>query len=482
MATARIPMTPAAGGKQSLGEAALWRAFFDSPDIAISVMRPDADGHFRLTDVNLAGGRFLRQSPNEIVGQSVTEVMPGDTGIFAEERLRFCYETGQPQSYERSVDLPEGRRSWTTNLIPVLDDAGNVEAVIGTGRIIPGEMDPVEIDQRNKALVDVLRSTAPGLVYVYDPVNRRSIFNGGGALGYKPHEIEEMQDPVFKLTHPDDFEIAEAHFRELLALPDGQVSVVEIRVRHKDGNYRHLACHDRVLDRRDDGSFTIFGVADDVTNLKQEVQSLSDRLSTAQMDERRLIAQELHDSAGQHVVAAELALLGAQAKNPEIAKDASLSRALDDVMDCLKDAEREIRVLSYLMHPPQIDSQGLATVMRSFAMGFGGRAGVSVDVSVDEKVNRAPGHFAMPLLRVLQEALTNVHRHSKATSVFVKLDVTDAHVELTISDDGQGLDPCVDEHGIGLRGMRERIERLGGTFRIESSNGTTVTATVPLVG
>lgn len=155
-------------------------------------------------------------------------------------------------------------------------------------------------------------------------------------------------------------------------------------------------------------------------------------------------------------------------------------------MDCLKDAEREIRVLSYLLHPPAIASQGLATVLRNFALGFGGRAGVMVDVSIDRKVNSAPNHLAIPLLRVCQEALTNVHRHAHATKVSVKLEVSETSIELSIADDGIGMKAQsrgrAGQVGVGLSGMKERMDRLGGSLAIAHDNGTTLAATLPLLG
>ena len=474
MRTSNIIELRGAANDAGLSLSDLWRAFLSNPDIALAAVRPDVGGEFRVVEVNDAGRIFLRGQPEEAVGKTVKEAALDEIGGFLEARLRVCVETGRPQSYERSVDLPDGRQSWTTNLLPVTDRNGRIEAIIAMSRLIPPHMDAAGIDERNRSLIEGLSSTAPGILYLYDPHSMRANFVGGqveALLGYKAHELEEMPNPLAQLVHPDDLSWVAGHIANVVVNPCDQVSVFECRVRQKSGEYRLLACHNRVLDRSADGhARTLIGIANDVTDqehLRKEVETLTSRLSNVQMEERRLIAQELHDSAGQYIVAAELALMGAQETAPELSRDRRVSRALGEVMDCLKDAEREIRVLSYLLHPPAISSQGLATVLRNFAEGFGGRAGITVDVSVDRKVNTAPNQLAVPLLRICQEALTNVHRHAKASAVAVKLDVRDGTIDLTISDDGVGFDPADESvvRGIGSQACGSASRASAGPLR-----------------
>ena len=468
----------------------VWRAFLSVPDIAVVVLRAEPDGQLRIIESNAAAQMYSTCPWHEAHGRTLDEIAIPEVRDYLASKVRIALETGEAQNYERAVDLPEGRVAWAANVIPVPTSCGSIREVVCTARPIPQAMHATGIEKRNRALVEGLNSTAPGLIYLYDPVARRANFVGGQVerlLGYKAYELEEMADPLVALIHPEDLSWVVKHIGEVVAHPCNKVSVFECRVRQRDGEYRLLACHNRVLDRSPDGlARTLIGVANDVTEqdqLKHEVELLADRLSSAQMDERRLIAQELHDSAGQYVVAAELALLGAHERLPELSKNPGVRQALGDVMDCLKDAEREIRVLSYLLHPPAIANQGLATVLTNFALGFGGRAGVSIDVSIDKKVNAVPNHLAIPLLRVCQEALTNVHRHAKASSVKVKLDVADSAIELEICDDGVGFSPRDAQGGfalgIGLSGMRERIERLGGSLHIDGDRGTCLKARIP---
>ena len=489
MQTAHIIEFMAARGRSLAEFEDIWRAFLTVPDITIVVLRLDDDGQLRIVEANEAAQMYSTCPWYEAAGRTLDEVGIPEIRDFLASKVRLAIATGEAQNYERAVDLPHGRVAWAANVIPVKPQNGPIREAFAMARPIPQEMHASGIEERNRALVDGLNTTAPGLIYLYDPVARRANYVGGQVerlLGYKAYELEEMGDPLVALIHPEDLSWVASHVAEVVANPCNKVSVFECRVRQRNGDYRLLSCHNRVLDRSPDGSArTLIGVANDVTEqdqLKHQVELLSDRLSSAQMDERRLIAQELHDSAGQYVVAAELALLGAQERAPELGKNPGVRRALGEVMDCLKDAEREIRVLSYLLHPPAIANQGLATVLSNFALGFGGRAGVSVDVSIDKKVNAAPNHLAIPLLRVCQEALTNVHRHAKATSVNVRLDVAESSIELEICDDGVGFAPkgSTSAFGIGLAGMRERLERLGGSLQIDSDRGTCLKVMIPL--
>jgi two-component system NarL family sensor kinase len=154
--------------------------------------------------------------------------------------------------------------------------------------------------------------------------------------------------------------------------------------------------------------------------------------------------------------------------------------AMDDAAQCLADAQREISVLSFLLHPPHLRSKGLAEALETFATGFGRRAGLKVEVDVGADASKIDDDTAVNLFRVCQEALTNVYRHASAHKVKVRLEVGEA-IRLTVKDDGIGFAEAEpDILGVGLPGMRERMTRLGGQVRISADpGGTTLTATIP---
>jgi two-component system, NarL family, sensor kinase len=164
-----------------------------------------------------------------------------------------------------------------------------------------------------------------------------------------------------------------------------------------------------------------------------------------------------------------------------------LHRALKDLEALTEEALQEIRTTSYLLHPPTLDEAGFSSAARWFVEGFTKRSGIPVGCEIPDDGERLPDAVELVLFRVLQESLTNVHRHSEATAATVKFVVGDHHVELQVSDNGHGVSP---EHvksilesgvtGVGIAGMQERVRELGGQFVIRSaSTGTNIRVILP---
>jgi len=202
-----------------------------------------------------------------------------------------------------------------------------------------------------------------------------------------------------------------------------------------------------------------------------------------QMEERRRIAEDLHDSTAQHLTAAELALGMIEASRGGDEAPA-IAIALGDARHSIREAKKEIRLLSYLLHPPGVSGTRLSEAVRTFVLGFGARAGLETDVRIPPQRNEVTDEIAVACFRVCQEALANVHRHARATGIVVALDVSETAVTLEVADNGRGLGlPGADfgaSMGVGIPAMRERMERLGGSVRLErAAQGTKVIATVP---
>jgi two-component system NarL family sensor kinase len=156
-----------------------------------------------------------------------------------------------------------------------------------------------------------------------------------------------------------------------------------------------------------------------------------------------------------------------------------LIEALDDARHSLQVAQREVRMLSYLLHPPEIVSEGLSEAIRNFARGFAKRSGHYVEVHVDPAADTIGDDVSLNLFRACQEALTNVYRHAEASQALILLEVDESEVRLEVTDDGRGVDPA-QTLGVGLSGMQERMKRLGGDARISSGpSGTTLLVSVP---
>jgi len=220
------------------------------------------------------------------------------------------------------------------------------------------------------------------------------------------------------------------------------------------------------------------------------LRHMSGHLLRAQDDEDRRIARELHDSIGQYLTALKIDLFRlAGSKSDSTYSGAMhhnyLSKCLRLVDICLN----ETRTLSHLLHPPLLEEAGLTSAMRSYIDGFTKRSGVQVKCILPQGRIRLPHGVELALFRTLQEALTNVYRHSGSRTVAIRLASGRDRVVLRICDRGRGMDPAIVREfqergtgvGIGLTGIRERMTELGGDLNIRSSeDGTTLNATIPL--
>lgn len=214
------------------------------------------------------------------------------------------------------------------------------------------------------------------------------------------------------------------------------------------------------------------------------LRHLSAKLMRSQDEERRRIARNLHDSLGQYLTSIKLnleSLRGSDAPN----KDEVLSATLESVERAIS----ETRTLSCLLHPPLLDEVGFSSAARWCSDEFAKRSGIQVELELPDGIDRLPELVRITLFRILQESLTNVHRHSGSPSVEVRLKISNHEAVLTVKDFGRGvpaeLIQCSQangkQFGVGLSGMRERVNDIGGTFEIQSSgNGTLITVSIPL--
>jgi len=220
-------------------------------------------------------------------------------------------------------------------------------------------------------------------------------------------------------------------------------------------------------------------------NVEFAYRRLSSRLLRIQDEERRRIAREMHDSLGQYLTALKINL-EVSASCPEAQKAELLAECVQLANSCLT----ETRTLSHLLHPPLLDEAGLSSAARWYVTGFAERSGIKVHLDMSPDFARLPLPVETALFRVLQEGLTNIHRHSHSPAADIHLRVSDGHVNLEIRDYGKGIPAHILQRfrqsgttGVGLAGMRERIFELGGQLEIRAEEqGTTISATIPVHG
>ena len=223
----------------------------------------------------------------------------------------------------------------------------------------------------------------------------------------------------------------------------------------------------------------------DLDVVNQNLRDLSARLLQMQDEERRRIARELHDSVGQMLAALGMNLSAVRNDIDHLARTAA---TLTDSESLVQEMVTEVRTISHLLHPPLLDEAGLSSALRWYVDGFSQRSGIRVDLDMPDNFERLPVELETAIFRVVQECLTNIHRHSGSPTAKIRLRQRDHEAVVDIEDKGRGIPPHKLEQmaaagapGVGVRGMQERLRQLGGKLDIESnSGGTRVKVRLPL--
>ncbi|MGH9353350.1 MAG: PAS domain S-box protein [Terriglobia bacterium] len=231
-------------------------------------------------------------------------------------------------------------------------------------------------------------------------------------------------------------------------------------------------------------------VTRDMTHERQHEESLrklTGQLLSLQDQERRRLARELHDSTSQALAALAINLSLLQNCGVGI-HDSNTAKVLSESQGLANQAAQEIRNLSHLLHPPDLDLVGLVCAIRWFVQRFIQRSGIQVDLYLPEGCLRLPQDVEIALFRIMQEALANVQRHSGSPTAAIRLEIRETGVVMKIEDQGRGISPAILQTrertaanvGIGVAGMEERVRQLGGRLKIDSGNqGTAITVSIP---
>jgi len=305
-------------------------------------------------------------------------------------------------------------------------------------------------------------------------------------LGYNQTELARMAFTQY--THPDDAQADSCLFTELVEGKRDQCQLDKRFCRKGGEVVWGLLTASLVRNQNGEPQYVV-AMVEDITTRKRATEALrqlSGRLLRLQDEERRRIARELHDSTAQSLSALSMSL----SKVRDLASDLNArGRAhLSESLELAEKSSREIRTLSYLLHPPLLDELGLASALQWFIDGYTQRTGIDVDLELPPEVVRLPGDIELALYRVVQEGLTNIHLHSGSKEAQICLKCLPDQVVLTVADQGRGLPPNLLQRGgqrgakvgVGISGMRERIRQLGGQFEIDTGGkGTTLRAIVP---
>jgi PAS domain S-box-containing protein len=355
-------------------------------------------------------------------------------------------------------------------------------------------------EQRFRLFVEAVQEYA---IFTLDAEGRVRSWNTG-AQRIKGYKASEILGAHFSCFYPEEDLQAGKPQRELeIAARDGRVEDEGWRLR-KDGS-RFWA--NVVITALKDDTGNVLGftkVTRDVTERMQaqralqeseqrlqdserSLRRLSHRLLRTQDEERRRIGRDLHDSVGQYLSGLKIkvdSLVSAAARN-HTGDAEELKECAQLIADCLA----EVRTISYLLYPPMLEEMGLKSAIGWYLEGFTKRSGIKTSLEILPDFRRLPAEVELALFRVLQESLTNIHRHSGSGTANIRLQVNGS-VILEVSDQGKGTQlrdfegsdrDWTGALGVGVRGMRERMRQVGGTLELSSTaEGTTVKATIPI--
>jgi len=460
--------------------------------------------HMNSPGLTMVGAR----SAEEVVGKSVYDLIaPEDRDRFKAFNESIC-RGGQGSLQFEIVGLDGKRRHMETHAAPLRNPDETLVHLAITADI--SERKHAEellrtSEERFRALVtassDVVYRMSPDWSEMRELDGRGFIADTG-----KP-----TRDWLNQYIHPDDQPLILRTIRE--AVRTKSVFEHEHHVRRMDGTLGWMYSRAVPLLNISGEILEWFGAASDVTARKEaednfrklartldaevrartreleeqsnRVRQLSRRLLRSQDEERRHIARELHDSVGQTLTVLDINLeLFMQEAGY---KSSDVPSKIEEIQKTVQQLHREIRTTSYLLHPPLLDESGLYSAISLYLQGLRERSGLEVRFEISEQFGRLPSELELVIFRLVQESLTNIHRHSESKTASIRIDRESNQIALDIRDQGKGMSSermaeiQSGRSGVGIAGMRERLRQFEGTMNIESdSSGTRIFATIPL--
>jgi PAS domain S-box-containing protein len=437
----------------------------------------DCDGVFTLLEGKVH--TFLGEGARGRIGRSVFETF-ADVPAVAE----CCQRVLAGEEFDQVVTV-DGR-SYETQYAPLRDESGRIIGACGLSLDVTARIGVEaalrESEDKFKRIFEssldavTINDVSDGkYLEVNDEFTSLTGFAREEVVGRTPAELGIWSSPA-------DFSGIRRQLRD-----HGLVRNVEILFRMKDGTMRWALFSAVLLSIG--GQTRLLSFVRDITDRRRteaEVRELSGRLLQLQDRERRRIALELHDSTAQTLAA--LAMNLALVKKSEDVLDNGAKRGLAAAIALADQCSQEIRTLSYLLHPPLLDEMGLSSALRAYTEGFAQRSGIELSCELPSEVDRLPREVETTLFRIAQEGLTNIHRHSGSRKARIRLRRDDTHAMLEIRDYGRGIPADVLQPtselqvlGVGLPGMRARVQQLGGSFEILSGErGATIKVSLPI--
>jgi PAS domain S-box-containing protein len=439
--------------------------------------------------VRIPGWEQLEPTSSMLIGQSFHHILGKKTyQVFAQSFDRSA-QASRAEELGCFIDLPGGRR-WFSVIVRCLSTRRSRSRLFSIlVRDVTGWNQARQRLEKAKTLLTYAERTAQMATWETDLRTGELTFSRHlfDVLGVSDRKSSSVVELLWKVVHSCYSGQKNAHA--------SRAADQEVPYLHPDGTNRILQASVIPVPCDGEPPLRFVGMIRDVTEQKtaerelresEMLHRLSQELMRARDEERRQLARELHESAGQSLAALKMTLGNLRDAVPK--RNSSAHSHLRSCVDLTNEAVREVRTISYLMHPPMLDEAGLASALRWFAKGFSERSKIHVDVEVSDDFGRQPQNIEMTLFRIIQEALTNIHRYSGSKAARICLARDSGAIRAEVQDDGCGLvhpmQSTGSNHlaGVGIAAMRERVHQLNGTFEIHSALGcgTTVRVILPL--
>jgi len=409
------------------------------------------------------------------------------------ERCQAAVRRGEaecePYEYTARYLAPDGTfRTKFGRGIPIAGSDGKWKRTIGIVQDVTELVSRIENLEKSEALLSQAEEIARIGSWEYDRATKKvSLSRGLLRIFGVASEEKWSREKYWQRMHPADRDKCRTIVQRAVA----EGKPFHFVARHFGPDFRiqiHLVRGLPIYGPDEKWKRTI-GILQDITEqarTEEDLRRLSWELLRARDDDRRLVARELHETAGQSLAALKMILGRLRDAFGEEATAAI--DLLDSAAQLADDVIREVRTISYLRHPPLLDEAGLSSAVRWYAEGFTKRSGIVVRVDMPDDFGRHSQELETTVFRILQEALTNVHRYSGSATATIRLAVEHANIIAEVRDEGSGLRPSQltlngeTPYGVGIAGMRERVKHLGGVFQLESApgRGTTVRAILPV--
>lgn len=476
--------------RRALDSVTAWKNRYDAAIRASGQILYDWD--IITNDVVYAGdyAKILGYSEPDLAGglaRFMELVHPADREMVWAE-IRRVLATKEPYRQEYRVRAKDGRYLLVKDQgYFYLDDGGNLIRMVG---FMSDITEPRQAEKALRASEERFRNafahSVTGMLLV--DLNGRFVEANRAyseITGYTPSELKSLT--FLDITHPDDVDRCTRPFQQML---NGEIPsyVVEKRYIRKDGGVIWARASSTLLRDSNNQPTHAVAIVEDITERKraeEQLAALSRRLLRVQDEERRRLARELHDSTAQSI-AAMCMNLGVISEFEHLL-DPPARKALSECLEIGEQCIREVRTFSYLLHPPVLDDIGLSSALKWYVEGFVQRSRIEVGLDIAPDLGRLPRELELTLFRVVQESLTNIHRHSGSRSATIRIVRNPGEVLLQVRDYGRGIPGPLDNGngnvahaGVGIAGMRERARQVGGKLRIHSRpGGTDVVMRVP---